>query len=49
VRVPADAGVGTAKVTFSFDAWKDHEVIASTIELPLKKPKQAEKGPEAKK
>jgi hypothetical protein len=35
VRVPDDAGLGKAKVTFSFDAWKDGRVAPSTIELPV--------------
>jgi hypothetical protein len=38
VRVPDEVGVGVAKVTFSFDAWNDFKVKASTIELPVKKP-----------
>jgi RNA polymerase sigma factor (sigma-70 family) len=35
VRVPDDAGAGTAKVTFSFDAWKEGRVAPTTVEIPL--------------
>jgi RNA polymerase sigma factor (sigma-70 family) len=35
VRVPDDAGSGTAKVTFSFDAWKEGNVAPITVELPV--------------
>jgi hypothetical protein len=35
VRVPVEAGLGKAKVTFSFDAWKAGRVAPSTIELPI--------------
>jgi hypothetical protein len=35
VRVPDDAGLGQAKVTFSFAAWKEGGVAAGTIELPV--------------
>jgi len=49
VRVPDEAGIGVAKVTFSFDAWNDFVVKASTIELRVKKPEQAEKRPEVRK
>jgi hypothetical protein len=35
VRVPDEAGLGKAKVTFSFDGWKDGKVAPSTIELPV--------------
>jgi hypothetical protein len=49
VRVPDEAGLGVAKVTFSYDAWKDYQVKTSTIELPVKKPEPAESKPETKK
>jgi hypothetical protein len=49
VRVPDEAGLGVAKVTFSFNAWKDVKVKASTIELRVEKPEQAERSPEVKK
>ena len=35
VRVPEEAGSGKAKVTFSFDAWKEGKVAPSTVELPI--------------
>lgn len=35
VRIPPDAGVGTAKVTFSFDAWEGVNVQPTTIEIPI--------------
>jgi hypothetical protein len=35
VRVPDDAGLGVAKVTYSFDAWKDGKVSPTTIEIPV--------------
>jgi hypothetical protein len=35
VRVPADAGNGKAKVTLSFESWKEGKVVSSTIELPI--------------
>jgi len=35
VRVPAEAGKGKAKLTFSFAAWKEGKVASSTIELPI--------------
>ena len=38
MRVPDEAGLGTAKVTFSFDAWKEARIAPSTIELPVVKP-----------
>jgi hypothetical protein len=35
VRVPDEAGSGTAKVTFSFGAWEAGKVSPSTIELSV--------------
>ena len=35
MRVPDEAGLGKAKVTFSFDGWKGGRVAPSTIELPV--------------
>ena len=35
MRVPDEAGLGKAKVTFSFDGWKDGRVAPSTVELPV--------------
>jgi hypothetical protein len=36
VRVPEEAGQGKAKVTYSFDAWKEGKVKPTTIEIPIK-------------
>ena len=36
MRVPEEAGSGIAKVTYSFDAWKEGNVKATTIEIPIK-------------
>jgi hypothetical protein len=36
VRVPEEAGNGTAKITFSFGAWEAGKVSSSTIELPIR-------------
>jgi hypothetical protein len=43
VRVPEEAGEGKAKVTFSFDAWTEANVAASTVELPVIEPEAEEK------
>jgi hypothetical protein len=40
VRVPDDAGVGKAKVAFSFDAWKGAKVAPSTVEIPVVEPEE---------
>jgi len=37
VRVPDEAGV-KAKVTYSFEAWKEGNVTSTTIELPVVEP-----------
>ena len=36
MRVPEEAGAGIAKVTYSFDAWKEGNVKPTTIEIPIK-------------
>ena len=43
MRVPDTAGMGTVKVEFSFDAWKEGHVAHSTIEIPLARPKPEER------
>jgi hypothetical protein len=43
IAVPKEAGVGTAKVTFTFDAWKDGRVAPTTIEIPVVEPPPAKK------
>jgi hypothetical protein len=35
VRVPEEAGKGKAKVTLSFDAWKEGHVAPATFEVPI--------------
>lgn len=34
-RVPEAAGTGKAKVTLSFDAWKEGKVAPATFEVPV--------------
>ncbi len=43
MRVPDDAALGKAKVTFSFDAWKQGSVKPATIELPVVAPEPPKK------
>jgi hypothetical protein len=43
VRVPDEAGVGDAKVTFSFDSWKEGKVAPIIVEIPIEEPKQEKK------
>jgi hypothetical protein len=43
VRVPDDAGPGTAKVTISFAAWKEGGVASSTIDIPVVEAKAEKK------
>jgi hypothetical protein len=47
VRVPDEAATGKAKVTFSFDSWKQAQVASTTLEIPIGKP-APDKNPEAK-
>jgi hypothetical protein len=35
VRVPDEAGRGNAKVTYSFEGWKEGKVVPTTIEIPV--------------
>jgi hypothetical protein len=35
VRVPAEAASGKAKVTLSFAAWKEGNVVPATFEVPI--------------
>jgi hypothetical protein len=44
VRVPDEAGLGKAKVTYSFDAWKEGKVAPSAIELPVVTPEPPKKA-----
>jgi hypothetical protein len=38
VRVPNEVGVGEAKVTLSFDTWKEAKVAPSTITILVREP-----------
>jgi hypothetical protein len=40
VRVPETANLGKAKVTFSFDAWKEGRVASSTWGYSVVKPEE---------
>jgi hypothetical protein len=44
VRVPSEAGLGKAKVTYSFDQWKEANVAPSTIEISVQQPESAKKA-----
>jgi hypothetical protein len=41
VRVPDNVKLGKARVTFSFDAWKEGRVASSTWEFSVVKPEKA--------
>jgi hypothetical protein len=43
VRAPEEAGLGKAKVTYSFAAWKEGKVAPSTVELPVVAPSPEKK------
>jgi hypothetical protein len=43
VRVPEEAGLGTAKLTVSFEAWKGAGVTSTTVEIPVVQPKLEKK------
>ena len=45
MRVPDEAGLGMAKVTFSFDAWTEGHVAPSTIEIPITEPEPEPETP----
>jgi hypothetical protein len=40
VRVPDEAGSGMAKLTFSFQKWREGKVASSTLELPIVEPEK---------
>jgi hypothetical protein len=44
VRVPEEAGLGKAKLRFSFEAWKEGKVASTTIEVPVVKPESVKKA-----
>ena len=43
MRVPDEAGLGKARVTYSFAAWKEGKVAPLTIEIPVLEAKPKEK------
>jgi hypothetical protein len=45
VRVPDEAGLGKAKVTFSFAAWKEGKVASTTVEIPVVTPESVKPEP----
>jgi hypothetical protein len=45
VRVPDEAGIGKAKLTFTFDAWKEGKVAPSSAELDVVRPTLPGKKP----
>lgn len=48
VQVPAEAGPGKAKVTFSFEEWKGVKAASTTVEIPVEEPEQRGKGEKPK-
>jgi hypothetical protein len=44
VPVPQEAGIGAAKLTISFDAWKEGRVATSTTTLPIVEPEKEKEG-----
>jgi RNA polymerase sigma factor (sigma-70 family) len=44
LKVPAEAGVGKAKATFSFDAWKGINVLPTTHEISIEDPQVDKKA-----
>jgi RNA polymerase sigma factor (sigma-70 family) len=40
VQVPADAGAGKARVTFSFAEWKGVKATSTTVEIPVDEPEK---------
>jgi hypothetical protein len=48
VRVPENANLGKAKVTFSFDAWKEGQVASSTWEYSIVKPEDKKSAADKK-
>jgi hypothetical protein len=46
VKAPPEAGPGMAKVTFSFNMWKEGRVISSTVDMPIIAAKQAKEEQE---
>jgi hypothetical protein len=48
VRVPEEAGLGNAKMTLSFDDWKQGEVSPATVTIPVIEKKVEEKDAKSK-
>ncbi len=46
VKAPPEAGPGIAKVTFSFNMWKEGKVVSSTVDMPIIAAKQAKEEQE---
>jgi hypothetical protein len=46
VRVPDEASDGKAKVTFSFETWKEGKVAPTTIDVPITERQESDKGTE---
>jgi hypothetical protein len=46
VRVPEEAGVGKARVTFSFAAWQEGNVAPTTIDALIAEPQASASGTE---
>jgi hypothetical protein len=44
VRVPDEAGLGVAKMTLSFDGWKEGKVAPVTAEIPVIDVRAEKKG-----
>ena len=47
MRVPSEAGKGKAKVTLSFQEWKDSRVAPATYEVPVVDPEPKAENPAA--
>jgi hypothetical protein len=43
VRVPETVSAGKAKITLSVKDWKEKKVVPSSVEVPIRAPKPAEK------
>jgi hypothetical protein len=48
VRAPKEAGLGTAMMTLSFDAWKQGKVAPATVTIPVIEKETEEKKAEEK-
>ena len=48
MRVPDEAGLGVAKITMSFDDWKEGKVTPATVEIPVMDIQAEKKGTKPK-